>query len=251
MNNRFDPHQQYNQAAAAPGVSADALSKSFMANVFSFMFVAVAVTGLVAYLFGTSPAFMEMMFTFNDYGVATGYSGLHWIAVFAPFAFILIMGFGIRKMHPMIMLVVFVLFAGTMGMSLSTIFLVYSLGSIYTTFLIASGTFGIMALVGYTTKTDLTKFGSILMMGLLGLVLAMVVNWFVGSEPMQYLISVIGVLIFTGLTAYDVQKLKRIGSGLEYGTADTFKMALWGATDLYLDFINLFLFLLRIFGSRD
>ena len=107
-----------------------------------------------------------------------------------------------------------------------------------------------MAFLGYTTKTDLTKMGSILMMGVIGIIIAMVVNMFMQSEMMSYIISGIGVLIFTGLTAYDVQKLKRIGSGVEFGTEETNKLAIMGALNLYLDFINLFLFLLRFMGDR-
>jgi FtsH-binding integral membrane protein len=111
--------------------------------------------------------------------------------------------------------------------------------------------FGIMAVTGYTTKTDLTKFGSIMMMGLIGLMIAMIVNFFLKSSAMEYIISVIGVLVFTGLTAYDVQRLKRIGAGAgEYGNENARKLSILGALTLYLDFINLFLFLLRFLGDR-
>ncbi len=135
-------------------------------------------------------------------------------------------------------------------MSLSFIFLIYTLGSIYLTFAIAAGMFGIMAVAGYTTKTDLTKFGSLMIMGLIGIIIASVVNYFMKSGTMDYIISFLGVLIFTGLTAYDVQKLKRIGSGSMYGDENYKKLMIMGALTLYLDFINLFLFLLRFFGNR-
>jgi FtsH-binding integral membrane protein len=118
-------------------------------------------------------------------------------------------------------------------------------------FFITAALFATMAVVGYTTKTDLTKLGSILMMALVGLIIASLVNFFMKSERMDYIISCVGVLIFTGLIAYDTQKIKRIGAGVEYGTATAGKLAIMGATSLYLDFINLFLFLLRIFGRRD
>ena len=137
-----------------------------------------------------------------------------------------------------------------MGMSLSSIFLIYTGASIVSTFFITAATFGIMAVLGYTTKTDLTKFGSILSMGVIGIIIAMVVNMFLQSGTMDYIISGIGVLIFTGLTAYDVQKLKRIGAGVEYGTEETNKLSIMGALSLYLDFINLFLFMLRFTGGR-
>ena len=148
------------------------------------------------------------------------------------------------------MMLMFVLFSALMGISLSTIFLIYPIGTIYTTFGVTAITFMIMAIIGYTTKTDLTKFGSILMLGLIGIIVAMVVNMFMQSAMMDYLISVIGVLIFTGLIAYDMQKLKRIGMGVEYGTQAESKLAMMGALSLYLNFVNLFLFLLRIFGGN-
>ena len=136
------------------------------------------------------------------------------------------------------------------GMSLSFIFVIYTMGSIASTFLIASGMFGAMAVVGYTTKTDLTSFGKIMMMGLIGILIASLVNFFMKSDAMDYIISTIGVLVFTGLTAYDVQKLKRIGAGIEYGNQMASKLSIMGALSLYLDFINIFLYLLRLFGSR-
>lgn len=125
------------------------------------------------------------------------------------------------------------------------------MGVIAKVFFITAALFATMAVVGYTTKTDLTKLGSILMMALVGLIIASLVNYFMQSERMDYIISCVGVLIFTGLIAYDTQKIKRIGAGVEYGTATAGKLAIMGATSLYLDFINLFLFLLRIFGRRD
>ena len=137
-----------------------------------------------------------------------------------------------------------------MGASLSFIFLMYTGASIAKTFLITASMFGVMAVVGYTTKTDLSKFGSILMMGLVGIIIASVVNMFMRSGTMDYIISFLGVLIFTGLTAYDVQKLKRIGAQMGSEGEMTRKFTIMGALTLYLDFINLFLFLLRFFGNR-
>ena len=148
------------------------------------------------------------------------------------------------------MVLIFVLFSMLMGASLSFIFLMYELGSIAKTFVITAGMFGTMAVVGYTTKTDLTKFGSLMFMGLIGIVIASVVNMFMQSSTMDYIISFIGVLVFTGLTAYDVQKLKRIGSQIVENNESVRKITIMGALTLYLDFINLFLFLLRFFGNR-
>ena len=149
------------------------------------------------------------------------------------------------------MLLVFIAFSALMGLSLSTIFLVYSLGSIYLTFFVTAITFGIMAVLGYYTQTDLTKFGGILRMAVIGLIVAMVVNMFMGSAMMDYVISMIGVLVFTGLTAYDMQKIRQMGTQIEAGTQTESKMALLGALTLYLDFVNLFLFLLRFLGNRN
>lgn len=222
-----------------------ALARNFVANVFMWMFAGLAITAVCAFLVADSGLVMKM---FSENG---GRSGLWWIIALAPLAFIFAMNYGLEKFSPMTLILLFVGFAAIMGVSLSTIFVIYDLGTLFKVFAITSGTFGIMAIVGYTTKTDLTKLGSILYMGLIGIILAMVVNWFVGSAQMDYIISCIGVLIFVGLTAYDVQKIKRIGMGVEYGSATAQKLTIMGATSLYLDFINLFLFLLRIFGSRD
>ena len=155
-----------------------------------------------------------------------------------------------QKLSASTMVVLFVLYSTLMGASLSFVFLAFTGASIAKTFLITSGMFGFMAVVGYTTKTDLTKFGSLMMMGLVGIIIASVVNMFMQSGTMDYIISFIGVLVFTGLTAYDVQKLKRIGAGMTSENEDTRKLTIMGALTLYLDFINLFLFLLRFFGNR-
>ena len=127
----------------------------------------------------------------------------------------------------------------------------YSLGSLAQVFAITAGTFAIMAIAGYTTNVDLTRFGTLLFMGLIGIVLASLVNWWMKSGMLDFVISIAGVLLFTGLVAYDTQRLKRIAAGVEYGSVAPMKLALLGATSLYLDFLNLFLFLLRLLGRRD
>ena len=157
---------------------------------------------------------------------------------------------GFQKFSSGTLTLIFGAFSIVMGMSLSFILLVYTASSIFQTFAVTAGMFGVMAFVGYTTKTDLTKFGSLMMMGLIGIIIASVVNMFLHSGTMDYIISFIGVLVFTGLTAYDVQVLKRIGAGVEYGTESTKKLMIMGALRLYLDLINLFLFLLRFLGNR-
>lgn len=233
------------QAAPISG----SITKTFMSNVFSYMASALAITGIISYWFGNDLELVGMLFTQTADGIVK-MNMLGYIVMFAPLGFVLIMSFGFQKMSSMTMVLLFIAYSTIMGVSLSTIFLVYTASSIFTTFFITAGTFGVMAFLGYTTKTDLTKFGSILIMGLIGIIIASVVNMFMGSETMDYTISILGVLIFTGLTAYDVQKLKRIGSGVEYGTDETNKLAIMGALNLYLDFVNLFLFLLRFLGDR-
>ena len=221
------------------------LSKTFMSSVFSWMFAALAITSIVSYYFGNNAELFSILT--NQFGRPTG---LGYAVMFAPLAFVMIMSFGINRISYPVLLFLFLLFSAVMGMSISYIFAAYTESSIYATFLGASGMFGTMALVGYTTKTDLTKFGSIMMMGLVGIIIASLINIFLQSDGMSYIISFIGVLVFTGLTAYDVQKLKNIGAGVELGTASAGKLVIMGALNLYLDFINLFLMLLRLFGDR-
>lgn len=225
--------------------NAGVMAKSFLANVFTYMSAALVITGIVAFWFGNDLSLMALMFT-----VEGGMNLFGYFVMFAPLGLVLLMSARIHKLSSLTLVALFIVFSILMGMSLSSIFLIYTGGSIFTTFFITAGTFAIMAILGYTTKTDLTKFGSILMMGVIGIIIAMVVNMFLQSGTMDYIISGIGVLIFTGLTAYDVQKLKRIGAGVEYGTDETNKLSIMGALSLYLDFINLFLFLLRFMGDR-
>ena len=241
MENQFK-----DQILDQTGPGAHAISQSFISRVLSYMAGGLVISGILAYVFGTSPELLQYIVNFETGGM----TGLGWVALLAPFGLVLLMGTRFTKMSAQTMMLMFVLFSALMGISLSTIFLIYPIGTIYTTFGVTAITFMIMAIIGYTTKTDLTKFGSILMLGLIGIIVAMVVNMFMQSAMMDYLISVIGVLIFTGLIAYDMQKLKRIGMGVEYGTQAESKLAMMGALSLYLNFVNLFLFLLRIFGGN-
>ncbi len=221
-------------------------TRKFMANVFMWMFVALGISAGFAYIFSHDQSLLQMLFN-PETGSRTT---LGTIVMFAPLAFILIMSFGINKIAYPVLLILFIAFAALMGISLSFIFLVYTSALISTVFLTTSLVFGVMAVAGYTTNQDLTKFGSILIMALLGIVIASFINMFMRSTQLDYIISYIGVAVFVGLTAYDVQKLKRIGEGIELGTASAGKMAVMGALTLYLDFINLFLMLLRVFGGR-
>jgi FtsH-binding integral membrane protein len=228
---------------------AGSLAKSFLSIVFTYMSAALVITGIIAYWFGSDNGLMSLMFNVEN-GYFVGMNMFGYIVAFAPLGLVLLISARFSKFSSTTLVALFILFSILMGMSMSTIFLIYTGASIVSTFFITSATFGLMAVLGYTTKTDLTKFGSILMMGVIGIIIAMVVNMFLQSGTMDYIISGIGVLIFTGLTAYDVQKIKRIGSGVEYGTEETNKLAIMGALSLYLDFINLFLFLLRFMGDR-
>ena len=236
MNQAYQ--QDYNQTQT--------LAQTFMAKVFTWMFLALAVTAFTAYMFAGSANLMGLMISETG-----GMSILGWVVMLAPLAFVFFLSAKFQSLSKGSMTLIFIAFSVLMGMSLSFILLAYTAASVFSTFVVTSGTFGLMAAVGYTTKTDLTKFGSILMMGLIGIILASVVNFFMQSGTMEYIISILGVLIFTGLTAYDVQKLKRIGmaSG-EYQGEVQEKLAIMGALTLYLDFINLFLFLLRFMGDR-
>ena len=227
-------------------VSDEVAVRSFLSNVFTYMAGALSITGVIAYLFGSSETLLSYLINFETGGMTT----LGWVVMLAPLGFVLLMSFKFQKLSSFSLLMLFVAYSAVMGMSLSFIFLIYTSGSLVSTFGITAGTFAAMAFLGYTTKQDLTKFGAILMMALVGIIIAMVINFFMNSAMMDYVISCIGVLIFTGLTAYDVQKLKRIGSGAEFGTEATNKLAIMGALTLYLDFVNLFLFLLRLFGGR-
>ena len=222
-----------------------AVSK-FIANVFSWMVAGLVVTACASYYTVESGLIAQL------YNLETGgMSMLGWIVMLSPLGFILAMNLGFQRWSSTSLTLLFLAFSGIMGMSLSSIFLVYTMSSIAQVFVITAATFAIMAVVGYTTNTDLTRFGSLLMMALIGIIIASFVNWFIGSAQLDYIISIGGVLVFTGLIAYDTQKLKRIGAGVEYGGEAGSKLAILGATSLYLDFINLFLFLLRLLGRRD
>jgi FtsH-binding integral membrane protein len=222
-------------------VDSSAVSRSFVANVFSYMTLALVITGVAAYWFAASGNLLALL---------QGSSILMWVIMLAPIGMVLIMSFAFNRLSYAALMGLFLAYSLVNGISLSVIFLIYSSAAISKVFFITAGLFATMAIVGYTTKTDLTKLGSILMMAVLGIVIASLVNYFMKSAAFDYLISCVGVLVFTGLVAYDTQKVKRIGAGVEYGTATAGKLALMGALSLYLDFINLFLFLLRVFGGR-
>jgi uncharacterized protein len=217
-------------------------SRSFVANVFAYMSVALLVSAGVSW-YAVQAGWSERIFI--NGGI------LRYVVMFAPLVAVLIMSFAFNRLSFGALLGIFFGYAAIMGVSLSYIFFIYDLGAIAKVFLMTAGLFGTMAVIGYTTKTDLTKMGSMLMMALIGMIIASVVNMFMQSSTFHFIISGIGILIFTGLTAYDMQKIKRIGAGVEFGTAEAGKLAIMGALNLYLDFINLFLLLLRFFGRSN
>lgn len=225
------------------GKEQNAVFAKLMRSVYLWMVFALVITGLTAAYVANSPAYISALVN-NPvlfYGV-----------IIAELALVFILSGRIHKMSFTSASLMFILYSLLTGVSLSTIFLAYTESSIATTFLITAGTFGTMSLVGFVTKKDLSKLGGILFMALIGLIIATLVNIFLVSDTLGWIINYVGVLIFVGLTAYDTQKIKQMVR--EYGTdinEQTQKMALMGSLSLYLDFINMFLYLLRIFGDRD
>ena len=226
--------------------------RAYMLKVYNYMTSGIFLTGIISlFLFKLSVVIAPdgSIAGLTTVGNALYNSALMWIVMLAPLGVVFYMSFGIKKMSAAKAQMTFWIFAALMGASLSSIFLIYTGASITRVFFITSGTFGAMSIYGYTTKRDLTKLGSFLMMGLFGIIIASIVNMFMKSTMMYYVISILGVLIFVGLTAYDTQKIKNM-----YLVSDSGEMmgkkAVMGALTLYLDFINLFIMLLRLFGQR-
>ena len=221
-----------------------AMSTAFpalMRKVFVWMTLALAITGLTAYGVATSPALLSLIFSSK-----VTFFGL----IIAEFALVFAISGAINRLSLSTATLLFILYSVVNGATLSTIFFAFSVATIGKVFFITAGTFGAMALVGYTTKTDLTSMGKLLFMALLGIIIASVVNMFVGSSGLDLILSYVGVLVFVGLTAYDTQKIKQMCQAAPDAGETTQKLALIGALSLYLDFINLFLYLLRIFGNN-
>ncbi|HWD14621.1 Bax inhibitor-1/YccA family protein [Pseudochrobactrum sp. sp1633] len=236
------------QAQSPVGARADAAIdqglRSYMLGVYNMMAIGLAVTGLAAlgtsYLAMNNPAFAQLM-----YG-----SPLKWVIMLAPLAAVFFLSFRIERMSVATAQLTFWVYAGLVGLSLSSIFLVFTGESIVRTFFITAASFGALSLYGYTTKRDLSAMGSFLMMGLFGLIIASVVNIFLGSSALQFAVSVLGVLIFAGLTAYDTQQIKEMYYEGDASDAMGRKIVM-GALRLYLDFINMFMFLLNFLGNRE
>ena len=214
--------------------------RRYMLRVYNYMMLGLALTGVVAFAVSSSPAAMQLIFG----------TPLMWGVMLAPLAFVMILSFGLHRLSTPMTQLLFRAFAGAMGLSLSSIFIAYTGASITRVFFITASAFAALSIYGYTTKKDLSGWGSFLFMGLIGIIIASIVNIFLASSMMHFIITVGGVLVFAGLTAYDTQKIKS-----EYMVSDSGevaeKKAVSGALRLYLDFINLFIMLLHLFGNRE
>jgi hypothetical protein len=236
--NRFDiqelpADQQLSMAEAFPVL---------MRKVYVWMTLALVITGMTAYGVASSPGILQMMFS---------NTAVFWVLVIAEIALVVGVSAAINRLSLATATLMFIIYSVINGALLSPIFLVYTASSISTVFFITAGTFASMAVVGYTTKTDLSSMGKYLLMALIGMIIATIVNVFIKSEGMTLILSYIGVLVFVGLTAYDSQKIKQMLLQAPDASEASQKLALLGALSLYLDFINLFIYLLRIFGKRN
>jgi FtsH-binding integral membrane protein len=233
-------NRRYMSRAQAEAAGIDVGLRQYMLQVYNYMASGIALTGIVAYLTATYQPLQQAIF---------GNTVMPWVVMLAPLALVFFLQFKITTLKFSTAQMLFWVYAALMGLSLSVIFLVFTGTSVARVFFITAGTFGAMSLYGYTTKRDLSQFGSFLFMGLIGIILASLVNMFLASTALQFAISVVGVLVFVGLTAYDTQSIKELYSEMDdsevYG-----KKALMGALRLYLDFINLFIMLMQLLGNR-
>ena len=240
MQNQFDPRTTGANTATVgvPRAARDAGLRSYMLSVYNYMASGVLLTGIVALLFASSGFAAQVLMT-----------PLRWLIILAPLGFVMAMSFGLNRMKTSTLQALFWAFSVTMGLSMSSIFLVYTGTSIAQTFFAVAAGFGGLSLYGYTTKRDLSGFGTFLIMGVVGLFVAMLINLFLQSPAMMLAISVIGVLLFAGLTAYDTQRIKSMYAYVA-GSDMMGKVVIMGALSLYLDFINMFMFLLQFMGQR-
>jgi FtsH-binding integral membrane protein len=231
-------------------VAIDAGLRAHMIRVYNYMAAGVALTGLVAWFtFSAAVVQTGAGLELTSFGQTIYQSPLMWVLVLAPLGLVFFLSYGINRLSAGTALLLFFVYAGLLGVSLSSIFLAYTGTSITRVFFISAATFGALSLYGYTTQRDLGPIGSFLFMGLIGIIIASLVNIFLASSAMSWMISVVGVLIFAGLTAWDTQKIKEMYSVQDDGTVAGRK-AVMGALSLYLDFINLFLMMMRLFGDR-
>lgn len=237
----FNYNRDYNTAAYHEGAVSSAMAEnSVFRNVYLWMCGALTITGLVAYYIASNPSVSYSLFSNSMvfYGL-----------IIAEFVLVIALTAAINKISALTATLMFLLYSVINGATLSAIFFVYTMASIATAFFVTAGTFGVMAIYGSVTKTDLTKVGNICFMALIGIIIASLVNIFLKNPMMDMIVSIIAVIVFVGLTAYDTQKIKKMLWNAEMNDT-TQKLAVLGALTLYLDFINLFLYILRIFGSR-
>lgn len=231
--------------AARTGAEIDQGLRSYMLGIYNYMATAIGVTGVSAFGMATwasnNPTVANTLYN----------SPLKWVIMIAPLAFVMVISFGINKLSKSAATGIFYLFAAVMGVSMSWIFMVYNIPSIVQTFFVTASAFGALSLYGYTTKRSLSGMGTFLMMGLFGLIIAMVVNLFMQSGAMSFAINVIGVLIFAGLTAWDTQRLKNTYDMVAGNAEAIAKSSIMGALSLYLNFVNMFMFLLSFMGNRE
>jgi uncharacterized protein len=246
---------QAGYAASSSAALLDQGLRAYMLRVYNWMASGLVLTGLVAYAISHTSlmdAFYPLVQTASGAFVRAP-TPLAYIAIFLPLVSVMVMSFGINKLSTTAAQALFWVFCAAMGASLTSIFLVYTQTSIAEVFFVTAGTFAGTSLYGYTAKRDLTSFGSFLVMGLIGILIAMLVNVFLHSPALNFAVSVLGVLIFTGLAAYDTQRIKTsyLQYGSSYGVAMAGKRSVYDALALYLNFINLFMFMLQLFGQRN
>lgn len=239
----MDYNKQYNTGVYQPVEAAvsTAESRKFLLNVYNWMTIGLGLTGLIAFGIARTGFILELLLQFQF---------LFWGIIILQFVIVIALSAAIQKMPSVVAIGAFFLYSALTGVTFSVLFLVYTEFSIAYTFFICAAMFGSVSVFGYITKMDLSRFGGFLFMGLIGIIISSVVNIFLQSSTLYWLISYAGVLLFVGLTAYDTQKIKNLSREVVAGSEEGKKAAVYGALSLYLDFINLFLFLLRIMGSR-
>ena len=244
----------YAPSAVADTAVLDAGLRAYMLRVYNWMSSGLLLTGIVAYAIANT-SLIELFYhqVATPRGIAIQPTILGYAAIFAPLVFTMVLSFGVNRLSRSATQALFWAFAAAMGASIANIFLIYSGASIARVFFVSAATFGGMSLYGYTTRSDLSKMGSFLIMGLIGIIIASLVNMFIGSTALQFAISIIGVLVFVGLTAYDTQRIKNDYVQYAYaeGTDLAAKRSVFDALSLYLNFINLFMLLLQLFGNRN
>lgn len=246
----------WGRTATADAAAVDAGLRAYMLRVFNWMASGLLLTGIVAYVIGSNPDIQAMFWEVTR--TASGARSisatmLGWVAMLSPLAFVLVLSFGINKLSTVTAQALYWAFCVAMGASLTTIFLVYTHESIVQVFFIAAGTFAAMSVYGYTTRRDLTKLGSFCIMGLFGVIIASLANMFIGSSGMGFIVSIVGVLVFVGLTAWDTQRIKSdyVNFTHAYGQDMAAKRSVIDSLGLLLNFINLFLLMLNLFGNRS